>query len=49
MTVTQGGKTVNKKHFDNILFTVVAINPASDVFSDVNEFTPEKVSRNAII
>ena len=49
MTTTTNGKTRNVKHFDNILFTVVALNPASDVFADVNEFTPEKVSRNAII
>ena len=43
------GKVTNKHKFNNILFTVSAINPASSSFSDVNEFTPEKVSRHPII
>lgn len=44
-TEGEDGQYSNIKHFDNILFTVIAINPASNIFANVNEFTPEKVSR----
>lgn len=46
-TEDENGNYTTKKHFDNILFTVIAINPASNIFANVNEFTPEKVSRGA--
>lgn len=44
-TQKKDGNFDNVHHFSNILFTVIAINPASSYFSDVQEFTPEKVSR----
>ena len=44
-TQKKDGNFDNVHHFGNILFTVIAINPAASYFSDVQEFTPEKVSR----
>lgn len=48
-TEGKDGKFSTMKHFDNILFTVIAINPASNVFANVAEFTPEKVSRGVLL
>lgn len=48
-TKGKDGKYSTMKHFDNILFTVIAINPASNVFANVAEFTPEKVSRGVFL
>ena len=48
-TEDKNGKFSTMKHFDNILFTVIAINPASNVFANVAEFTPEKVSRGVLL
>lgn len=43
------GKTTTVKFFPNILFTVVAINPADDIFQDNNPLDPAEVSRNAAV
>lgn len=40
------GKTKITKKFKNILFSVVAINPADDVFPDVEPLDPAMISRN---
>jgi len=39
------GKVKNEKFYENILFTVIAINPASDVFEGANPLDPAEVSR----
>lgn len=39
----------NIRRFPNILFTVSAINPASDVFEDAQQLDPAMVSRNAFV
>jgi len=43
------GETRETKYYPNILFTVVAINPASDIFPDVNTLDPAEVSRLGVI
>ena len=43
------GETSTVKFFPNILFTVVAINPADDIFQDNNPLDPAEVSRNAAV
>ena len=42
------GKVKNKHKFDNILFTVVAINPAGAVFDDVESLDLAEISRFSI-
>ena len=49
MTIETEEGTANEWKFNNILFTVCAVNPASAVFSDASELTPEKVSRFSAI
>ncbi len=41
------GKVKNKHRFDNILFTIVAINPAGAVFEDVDSLDLAEISRFA--
>jgi len=40
------GKVSNMKTFDNLLFSVIAINPADDVFPDNEPLDPAMISRN---
>ena len=42
----QYGETTTVKYFPNVLFTVVAINPADDIFQDNNQLDPAEISRN---
>ena len=44
-----GEQIDNVISFPNILFTVIAINPADDVFTDNEELDPAMVSRNPVI
>ena len=48
-TENPDGETTTVKYFPNILFTVIAINPADDIFQDNNPLDPAEVSRNAAI
>lgn len=48
-TKHQDGKVTTTKHYDNILFTVIAINPANDVFEDAEPLDPALVSRTSIV
>lgn len=43
------GKVKNVKKFPNILFTVISINPADDIFQDAEDLDPAMISRNAAI
>lgn len=43
------GETLTVKKYPNILFTVTAINPASDIFDNVVELDPAVVSRHGAI
>ncbi len=43
------GSVKIEKYFPNILFTVSAINPASDLYRDANELDMAEISRNAAI
>lgn len=40
------GSVETTKYFPNILFSIIAINPASDIFPDVEKLDPAEVSRN---
>ena len=44
-----GRQIKNVLKFPNILFTVIAINPADDVFQDNEDLDPAMVSRNPVI
>ena len=43
------GETRNVKYFPNILFTVISINPADDIFQDAEDLDPAMISRNAAV
>jgi hypothetical protein len=43
------GKISNVKRFPNILFTVVSINPADDIFQDNEDLDPAMISRHVSI
>lgn len=43
------GKTKTTKTFNNILFSVVAINPADDIFPDCEPLDPAVVSRHGFV
>lgn len=43
------GKRKNVKRFDNILFTVISVNPADDIFQDAEDLDPAMISRNAAV
>ena len=43
------GKTSNIKEFPNLLFTVISINPADDIFQDAEDLDPAMISRNAAV
>lgn len=43
------GTVKTMKYFPNILFTVSAINPAGELFKDVNELDIAEISRNAAV
>lgn len=43
------GKIKNVKEYPNILFTVISINPADDIFQDNEDLDPAMISRNAAV
>ena len=43
------GEGKNVKYYPNILFTVISINPADDIFQDNEDLDPAMISRNAAI
>lgn len=43
------GEVKNVKYFPNILFTVVSINPADDIFQDNEDLDPAMISRMAAV
>ena len=43
------GKTASTKFYPNLLFSVIAINPADDVFEDAEPLDPAMVSRNGAV
>lgn len=43
------GKTKTVKKFNKILFTVIAINPADDIFPDADLIDPAMVSRHGVV
>jgi hypothetical protein len=43
------GKTSVIKEFPNLLFTVISINPADDIFQDAEDLDPAMISRNAAV
>jgi hypothetical protein len=43
------GKIKNVKEYPNILFTVVSINPADDIFQDNEDLDPAMISRMAAV
>lgn len=43
------GQTKTTKQFKNILFSVVAINPADDIFPDADLIDPAMVSRHGVV
>jgi hypothetical protein len=43
------GKIKNVKKFPNILFTVVSINPADDIFQDTEDLDPAMISRHVSV
>lgn len=49
ITDPKTGKHYNRKRYRNILFTVIAINPADDVFEDNFQLDPAMISRNPAI
>lgn len=43
------GEVKNVKHYPNILFTVVSINPADDIFQDNENLDPAMISRHVAV
>lgn len=43
------GEIKNVKHYPNILFTVVSINPADDIFQDNEDLDPAMISRHVSV
>lgn len=43
------GEVKNVKHYPNILFTVVSINPADDIFQDNEDLDPAMISRHVSV
>lgn len=45
----KSGEVKNVKKFPNILFTVISINPADDIFQDNEDLDPAMISRNPAV
>lgn len=45
----EDGNITTSQFYPNILFTVFAMNPASDIFPDVDQLDPAEVSRNVFV
>ncbi len=43
------GKITTVKYFNNILFSIIAVNPADDIFPDVEPLDPAEVSRALVV